>query len=144
MVGRAFGAGRVWGGSAARAVVVAVGLATGLGAAGGCASSDDGIREGDGVKIYDLGEPFRTRQGTVHVIRVQDEYRLVRCIPDGPIAGCYEDILSVPRAPLSDDSVPGPRWNQWIDVPTVEGLKIAFVGTGRVAVREEPVAPAPQ
>lgn len=125
-------------GSAAAAVALA------LAAAGGCGSTGNGIHEGDGVRIYDLGESFKTTQGPVHVIRVQDEYRVVRCIPEGPIAGCYEDILSVPRAPLSDDSVPGARWNQWIDVPTVPGLRIAFVGTGRIAVREENGAASPQ
>lgn len=129
-------AGRSWIGASALAFAAA--------AAGGCSTSYNGIREGDGVRIYDLGESFATREGPVHVIRVQDEYRLVRCIPEGPIAGCYEDILSVPRAPLSDDSVAGPRWNQWIEVPTVPGLKIAFVGTGRIAVRQENGSAVPQ
>jgi hypothetical protein len=115
-------------------------------AAGACATPEPEpeIPGPQNYRMYDLGESFSTDAGPVHLLRVQDEYRLVRCITEGEIAGCYEDIFSIPRDQLSDESSPGPRWNHWIDVPAVPGLRIALVDTGRVAVRQEPAPAAPR
>jgi hypothetical protein len=109
--------------------------------AAGCGGMDGGkggpVEEGQGVVLRNLGEPFKTSRGEVHVIRVQDEYKLLRCISEGPIAGCYDEVLQVPRAALSEDDKDGIRWNDWIDVPQVPGLKIQFVGPSRIAIRTE-------
>ena len=126
---------------AARTWCVTAALAVAA-AAGACASQNEGIEETEHVRIYDLGESFTTTAGPIHLLRVQDEYRLVRCTTEGDIEGCYEDILSIRRDQLSDESVQGPRWNDWIEVPAVPGLHIALVGSGRVAVRQEQPAPA--
>lgn len=116
-------------------VVVAV-LAAVVGTLPGCASKQ-GVEAESGVVVRGLGESFPTSRGDVYVIRVQDEYKLVRCIVDGPIAGCYEDVLTVPREALSENSDDGIGWNRWIDVPQVPGLQVAFVAPGRVAVRDD-------
>ncbi len=79
-----------------------------------------------------LGEHFDTARGRVFVLRIQGEYRVIRCIPDGPgsIAGCFEDVLSV-----SGDDV---RWNTWMDVRDVPGLSVAFVSPTAVALLQRP------
>ena len=69
-------------------------------------------------------------------MRIQDEYRVIRCIPEGPIAGCYEDVLSVPRSGLS--------YNRWIPVDNCPGLEVAFLSPREVAFRTELGAPQPR
>jgi len=76
-----------------------------------------------------IGEPYATPSGEVFLIRVQDEFRLIRCIPEGPIAGCYEDVLALPSG--------GVAWNEWISVDTVPGLRVAFLSPTEVALRME-------
>ena len=89
------------------------------------------------AEMVSLQQPFETSKGLIFVLKVQDEFRLIRCIPDGPIAGCYEDVLSV-----SGDAV---DWNAWMDVENVPGLRVAFVSPTAVAiVRDDPPAVVPQ
>lgn len=89
------------------------------------------------AEMVNLGQPFDTSTGQIFVLRVQDEFRLIRCIPDGPIAGCYEDVLSV-----SGDSI---AWNAWLDVEQVPGLRVAFVSPSAVAVvRDDQPTATPQ
>ncbi len=84
----------------------------------------------NGLRLVALGEHIPTSRGNVFVVRVQGEYRLIRCIPSGPIAGCYEDVLSVADADVA--------WNHWVDVDAVPGLRVAFVSPTDVAFVEEP------
>jgi hypothetical protein len=70
---------------------------------------------------------YESSLGSLFVISVQGEYRLIRCIPAGPIAGCYEDLLVVPR-----DEV---KWNRWLTVPKIPGLELAIVSPTEVAFR---------
>lgn len=96
--------------------------------AGACASSTNGrhaVAEGS-AEMVSLGEYFDTDAGQVFVLRVQDEFRLIRCIPEGPIAGCYEDVFAV-----ADDDV---RWNTWIDIAAIPGLRVSFVSPTEIAV----------
>ena len=122
-------------------------LALALGAAlSGCVSPPPGAQPAGGdpdapAQVLAFGEPFETSEGQVFVLRIQDEYRVIRCIPDGPIAGCYEDVLSV-----SDSSV---VWNEWMQVTDVPGLQVAFVAPGSVALVQRPAhapveLPAPE
>ena len=76
--------------------------------------------------MVSLGEYFETEKGQVFVLRVQDEFRLIRCIPEGPIAGCYEDVYSVSGHDVS--------WNDWVDVDNVPGLRLAFLSPTAIAV----------
>ena len=69
--------------------------------------------------MLELDEYFPTEIGNIKVIRVQDEFRVIRCIQDGPFHGCFVDILTVPRNDLALAS--------WLDVEAVAGLKIAFL-----------------
>jgi len=80
--------------------------------------------------VVALGEPFETTRGQVFVLRIQDEYRVIRCIPDGPIAGCYEDVFSVADSDL--------EWSEWMDVTDVPGLRVAFVSPTAVALIQGP------
>ena len=107
-------------------------LLAGLAFAAGCASPPPAPRdvEPQPPQLVSFGEPFETSEGQVFVLRIQDEYRVIRCIPDGPIAGCYEDVLSVP-----DHSVP---WNTWLDVGDVPGLRVAFVSPHAIALHQLP------
>jgi hypothetical protein len=109
----------------------------------GCQTTDNReeqvVRESAAVR--GLGEPFKTPLGDVHFARIQDEYRLIRCIPEttaGALAGCYEDIFSVQRDALSDDPSDGVNWNSWIVVTRVPGLEVAFLDPSRVAFRLQP------
>jgi hypothetical protein len=92
-------------------------------AAAGCASA----RNAPGSVVLRLGEPYHTPDGDLFVIRVQDEFRLIRCIPTGPIAGCYEDVHNV-----AADRV---EYNRWMDVTRVPGLELAIVSPAEVAYR---------
>ena len=95
----------------------------------GCAAPSGGGASGPPYKLLHLGEQFPTPEGNVFVIRVQDDFKLIRCIPDGPIAGCYEDLFSVPEQGLA--------WNEWVSVESVPGLRLAFMSPLEVAVRME-------
>ncbi|MCE9636476.1 MAG: hypothetical protein K8T90_12290 [Planctomycetes bacterium] len=90
-----------------------------------------------------LGESFPTTVGDVYLIRVQDEYRLIRCMPDTAIQGCYEDVFRMQRDALTDDSAAQHsfRWNQWVNVPSVPGLEIMFLSPEQVALRQIAAAP---
>lgn len=103
--------------------------------AAGCASnsSADGTRPSD---VLGLGEHFESSLGSLFVLEVQEEYRLIRCIPSGPIAGCYEDLFVVPL-----DSV---KYNRWLPVESVPGLEIAIVSPKEVAFRVDAAAGAPK
>lgn len=93
-----------------------------------------------GAAVRGLGEPYRTTQGEVYLIRVQDEYRLIRCIPTGPIAGCYQDVFKVSREAITDQSKSDApyRWNQWIPVADMPGVQIMFLAPDRIALKEAP------
>jgi hypothetical protein len=97
-----------------------------------CASGARGGPDPAPYEVRGLGEPYTTPAGEVFLIRVQDEYRLIRCIPTGPIAGCYEDVLALPRG--------GVPWNEWMPVDTVAGLHLAFLSPDVIALRHEPPA----
>jgi hypothetical protein len=87
-------------------------------------------RGSDRPHLVAFGEPFQTSAGQIFVLRIQDQYRVIRCIPDGPIAGCYEDVLSV-----SNHDV---EWNEWMTVADVPGLKVAFVSPTAIALFQGP------
>jgi hypothetical protein len=88
----------------------------------------------DRADVYSLGDHYESQVGgSLFVISVQDEFRLIRCIPTGPIAGCYADVWRLPRD--------GVRYNRWMDVDTVPGLEIAVVSPTEVAYREKPKSP---
>ena len=80
--------------------------------------------------MLSFDESFESARGRVFVLRIQDEFRLIRCIPDGTITGCYEDVLSI-----SGDDV---EWNTWMDVTDIPGLRVAFVSPTAVALVQEP------
>ena len=106
------------------ALVLALGLP--VSALTGCLSPRPGA-QGGGVaggpesapRLVTFGEPYATSEGQVFVLRIQNEYRVIRCVPTGPIAGCYEDVLSVPGHDV--------RWNEWLEVGDVPGLQVAFI-----------------
>lgn len=104
----------------------------------GCAMNQGQSRAAEGVR--DLGEPFKAVGGEVSVLRAQDEYRFFKCVPGGPIAGCFEDVMVVPRAALSEDPNDGILWNQWIDVKEIPGLKVMFLSPNRLVFMD--TAPA--
>jgi hypothetical protein len=97
-----------------------------------------------GAAVRSLGESFKTTHGEVFLMRVQDEYVLIRCIPEGPIAGCYENVYRIQRDAITDDATSTGaervRWNQWVPVKDVPGLEIMFLDPGHIALRELPVA----
>src|SRR6185503_19916198 len=108
----------------AAGAALVLGACAASGGGGGTSQPPSKLAEGaTGVKS--LGEPYKTPYGQIHVIRIQDEYRLLRCIPEGPIQGCYEDVLIVPREALSENNADGISWNNWIDVKNVPGLQVA-------------------
>jgi hypothetical protein len=107
-----------------------IGLVTGLLIVAGCATPPERAVDEGRASMVRLGEPFDTQRGQIFVLRIQDEFRLIRCIPDGPIAGCYEDVYSV-----NDQDV---AWNSWIDVDRVPGLRLAFVSPTAIAVARDP------
>jgi hypothetical protein len=126
------------GGALALSTLVVVGCtsppADGVSAREGAARQADGRRvdgQPDRAQLVAFGEPFQTSAGQIFVLKVQDEYRVIRCIPDGPIAGCYEDVLSV-----SNDKV---DWNAWMSVGDVPGLRVAFVSPTAIALFQGPV-----
>lgn len=99
-----------------------------------------------GQAVRKLGESFRTRHGDVYMLRVQDEYHLIRCIPtssSGAIAGNYEDVFTMPRDRLTDDASAQSkvRWNTWIPVPELPGLDINFLSPEWISLRETADAP---
>jgi hypothetical protein len=86
--------------------------------------------------ILPLGDHYESSLGSLFVIGVQGEYRLIRCIPAGPIAGCYEDLLVVPREEV--------KWNRWLTVPNIPGLELTIVSPTEVAFRVEESYGAPK
>ena len=94
-----------------------------------CASPPGGVERSD---VLPLGDHYECAFGSLFVIHVQDEYRLIRCVSgtSGTISGCYDDVLAVP----TDDV----RWNRWIDVPNARGLELAIVSPAEVAFRIRP------
>lgn len=108
----------------------ALSIACLAGGLAGCAMNQGPSRASEGVR--DLGESFKATGGEVSVLRAQDEYRFFKCVPGGPIAGCYEDVMVVPRSALSEDPNDGISWNQWINVEKVPGLKVMFLSPNRL------------
>lgn len=104
-----------------------------LSAIAGCAGPRAEINRSD---VLALGDHYESPAGSLFVISVQDEYRLIRCIPDGPIAGCYDNLFTVRR-----DSV---KYNRWLEVGGIDNLDIAFVSPTEVAFRIRPAAGAEQ
>jgi hypothetical protein len=79
--------------------------------------------------VLALGDHYESSLGSLFVIRVQDEFRLIRCIPAGPIAGCYEDLLVIPLEQV--------KYNRWLTVEKLPGLEVAIVAPKEVAFRFE-------
>ena len=100
-------------------------------AVAGCASPQ---ATGEHSKVLPLGDHYESSLGSLFVIAVQNEYRLIRCIPAGPIAGCYEDLFVLPR-----DEV---KFNRWLTVEKVPGLEMAVVSPTSVAFRVQEVSGA--
>ena len=102
-----------------------------------------GAGPGGKAETRRLGESFPTTKGDVYLIRIQDEYRLIRCMPDSAIQGCYEDVFRMQRDALTDDAkaVNSFRWNQWVKVPSIDGLEIMFLTPEQVALRQTTAAP---
>ena len=82
-----------------------------------------------GYTVHELGEYFDTADGHCKVIRVQDDYRLIRCVTAGRIQGCFEDLLTVPRLDL--------ELMTWREVDALDGLEVAFLTPDRVAIRQD-------
>jgi len=94
-----------------------------------CASPvERAVRRGEATLVT-KGEHFDTSRGRVFVICAQDEFKLIRCIPEGPIAGCYEDVFTIP---LDDVD-----WSTWVDVKSIPGLRVAFLSPTTVAVTSD-------
>jgi hypothetical protein len=104
----------------------------------GCASNERPSERGYySSGVLPLGDHFETpKGGSLFVISVQDEYRLIRCIPSGPIAGCYEDMFTIPSGSV--------HYNRWMRVETVPGLELAIVSPTEVAFRVEQDAGTPR
>ncbi|MCG3133072.1 MAG: hypothetical protein HMLKMBBP_00164 [Planctomycetes bacterium] len=88
------------------------------------------------VQPLRLGEPWKSSHGEVFVHRVQDEYQVIQCVPEGPIRGCFKDVFSVNRNALSEDESDGVSWNAWLPVKRLPGLEIVFLSPESVAFRE--------
>lgn len=84
------------------------------------------------VAYAKLGESFATPEGACKVIKVQDDFRVVRCVGDGSIQGCYEELLSV-----TDYDV---RWNEPLPLEVGEGVTLSFLTPTDVVVRVPPSA----
>lgn len=127
------------------AVPLAWSLLAGSALAAGCATSDPmPPASPSGAAVRKLGQSFRTRHGDVTLIRVQDEYHLLRSSPTGAIGGMYEDVFTIARDAITDDASTssGVRWNHWVPVPLVPGLDIMFLSPEWIALREQ-IAAAP-
>ncbi len=84
------------------------------------------------VTVRGLGEHFDTVNGPAKLIRVHDEFRLILCVQDGPITGCYADLGHLPRdAALTT----------WFEMESAPGLKLAMITPERVAVVQDDRAP---
>ena len=77
--------------------------------------------------IKKVGEHFETADGRLKLIRVQDEFKLLRCVDGGPIEGCYVDVFTLPRDQLGSTT--------WIPISESPGLRLAFLSPDEVAVR---------
>jgi hypothetical protein len=93
----------------------------------GCASelADDGAAHIS--EVLPLGAQYESPVGSLIVISVQDEYRLIRAVAVGQIGRSYEDLFSVPR-----DAV---KFNRWMPVDRAPGLELAIVSPSEVAFR---------
>ncbi len=60
------------------------------------------------------------------------EFHLILCVDEGPIQGCYLNVLTVSRDDLD--------LTRWIEVEGVDGLHFAFLSPDTLAVRVEPFA----
>jgi hypothetical protein len=102
--------------------------------ASGCAATPNDIERWQVVR---LGVQRETPLGTVFVIDVQGEFRLIRTVPPGAgtITGGYEDVFAIPREQV--------HFNRWLDVARMPGLEVAIVSPTEVAfrVKESPGAP---
>lgn len=101
----------------------------------GCASAPNGI---ESWQVVPLGAQHTTSLGTVFVIDVQGEYRLIRTVPAGAgtISGGYEDVFKVPREEV--------QFNRWLEVGRIPGLELAIVSPKEVAFRVKESAGAPK
>ena len=77
--------------------------------------------------IKKVGEHFETADGRLKLIRVQDEFKLLRCVDGGPIEGCYVDVFTLPRDQLGTTT--------WIPISEQPGLRLAFLSPEEIAVR---------
>lgn len=94
-----------------------------------CASPvERAVAKGE-ARLVEKGEHFDTSRGRVFLLCAQNEFKLIRCIPDGPIAGCYEDVYAV-----SMDEV---DWSSWVDVSSIPGLRVAFLSPTTLAVTSD-------
>lgn len=101
------------------------GVVLGLGACASAGPSD--ATQHETSEVLHLGDHYESPVGNLFVIRVQDEYKLIRCTSEGAIAGCYEDVLSLSRDQVS--------FNRWVKVQSVPGLEMAVVSATEVAFR---------
>ncbi len=101
----------------------------------GCATVPNGI---ESWQIVPIGIHHETPLGTVFVIGVQDEFKLIRTIPPGAgtITGGYEDVFAIPREQV--------HYNRWLDVSTMPGLQLAIVSPTEVAFRVKGSGGAPK
>jgi hypothetical protein len=115
------------------AVVVVV---AGLLALAACAGDQASVGTGAPAE-RGLGEPYKTTTGLqVHLMRVQDEYRLIRRVKEGQIQA-DDDVFKISRETITDEpGQSGVRWNTWVPVPSVPGLEIKFLSQDRFAFRE--------
>ena len=95
----------------------------------GCASAAPEDGDGRISDVLGLGALYDSPAGSVFVIDVQGEYRLIRCVSAGPIARGYEDLYVVPR-----DQV---KFNRWMNIEKAPGLELAIVSPREVAFRFE-------
>jgi hypothetical protein len=98
-------------------------------AAAGCESGPRADRGASVSDVMRLGDQYESPVGCLFVIRVQDEYRLIRSVSSGPISHGYEDLFAVPR-----DQV---KFNRWLGVEKAPGLELAIVSPEEVAFRFE-------
>ncbi len=105
-------------------VVVAALAALPLAACESASSAGGGERVSD---VISLGQQYESPVGTIFVIDVQNEYRLLRAVASGAIARGYEDLFVIPQ-----DDV---KFNRWMPVAKAPGLELAIVSPTEVAFR---------
>lgn len=86
------------------------------------------LRPGEaGYDVHRIGAQFDLQGRDAVVIRVDDEYRLILASEGEWGRGMFESGWSVVRAEM--------EWAEWLDVPQVAGLRIAFLSPEEIAVR---------